>query len=727
MRQEHSLWLLLCFASLPFTASPGSLAAEDAPPRVDFIRDVSPALSKAGCNAGKCHGSFQGRGGFQLSLLGFDPLFDHEALVRHARGRRLNPAAPALSLVLRKPVGAVPHGGGVRFSSSDPAYRVLFDWISQGAPAPADPELRVTQLDITPSEIVRPVDEDVQLQVVAVWSDGRKQDVTKLALYETRDESYAEINEHGLIRLQQSGRTSAMVTFMGVVRAITVTAPYDQPETPLAFSPNNYIDELVAAEWQKVGLRPVELANDYELARRLYLDIIGTLPTAEELQSFANDKDPNKQSQLIETLLARDEYVDRWSSHWADLLRVHRRYVGDKGMWSFWNWVQTSVRENRPLDQMARELIASRGNLYTNGATAYYYVDDDPMKLAETTSQLFLGVRLQCARCHHHPYETWSQEDYFGLASFFTRIELKDNGDGGRYGGVKLLRPIDKPNRTRRVTMATEPSLLGRGLPEESNADIRVHLAEWITAKENPYFARNFANRYWSYLMGRGLVEPVDDLRASNPATHPQLLDALAQDLIDHDFDARHLIRVICNSRTYQLASRAAPEVDREGVFYTHRQYQRLPAAVLLDAVNQACQTSESFKGLPAGTRAISLPDPAIPSYFLDAFGRSVRASPCECAVSRSPDLAQTLHLINSDELQQKVTHAKGRVAQLLEQKTPDAEFVADLYLATLNRPPQATETTVATRLLAESPSRKEAAEDILWVLLNSTEFVFNH
>ncbi|REJ82256.1 MAG: DUF1553 domain-containing protein [Planctomycetota bacterium] len=720
-----SIYLALLLLAPTTAVRAGS--SEDAAARPDFVRDVMPVLVKSGCNGGKCHGSFQGRGGFQLSLFGLDAEFDYSALVRESRQRRVSPAAPDRSLILRKPLAEVPHGGGQRFQPGSESYRILRSWIANGAPAAADFELHVADIEVSPRDVTLNPDEHVALQIHARWSDGVQRDVTRWALYEARDEQCAAVTDAGQIEARSPGRTTVTVSFLGQVRAVNVTVPYARPADPLVFEPYNYIDEHVAAEWEKVGLRPVESAGDEEFVRRAYLDVIGTLPTPEEIRSFVADPATDKRAQLIDTLLKRPEYVDYWSYRWADLLRVHRRYVGDKGMWSFWNWVRRAVRENWPVDRITRELIVSKGSLFSNGATAYYFVDEDPAQLGETTAQLFLGIRMQCAECHHHPYETWSQADYYGLANFFTRIEIKDNGDGARYGGTKLLRPVTTPNRERRVSMNMEPMLFGQVVDPTEAGDVRTVLADRITDPENPWFARNFVNRFWSYLMGRGLVEPVDDLRATNPPTHPELMDALAADFIDSGCDVKQLIRTICTSHVYQLASRVEADVDRDGVFYTHRRYHRLPAPVLLDAVNFAVGATEEFNGLPRGTRAIALPDPGIQSYFLEAFGRSPRSSPCECATTSKPDLIQALHLMNSEAIQKKLAAPGGRIQTLLKQETPDAEAIEQLFLVTWSRPSTEEEQQAALTFVTQADTRQEGYEDLLWALLNSTSFAFAH
>jgi hypothetical protein len=739
---------------------------------VDLVRDVIPALTKAGCNAGACHGSFQGRGGFQLSLLGFDPAADHDTLTKASRGRRVSPSVPSASLLLRKATATVPHGGGRRITVDSEIYRLLHDYIAQGlreSPAAAP---RIAGLEASPSAVVLDRGTKAQVRVLAKWSDGTSSDATAWALFDSRDSSIAEVTRTGTVAAIQSGKSPVTVRYLGQVASVDLTVPFSRSVSPPSeggaggvangeFVPRNYIDELVLAQWRQMQLQPAPLASDSEFVRRVSLDLIGTLPTPDEVRGFLIATEPDKRAKLIDRLLDRPEYVDHWSVKWGDLLRVHRRYVGDKGLGSFWSWVQQSVRENKPVDKLVRELLTAQGNVFSSGPVAFYFVDQKPDELAETTAQVFLGVRLQCTKCHHHPFESWSQDDYFGLAAFFTRLDVKENNESGlqgRFGGARSVRPIATESPKRKLAVTAAPHWFGSPPPAlDGVADVRTLLADWITRPDNPYFARSFSNRFWAYLMGRGLVEPLDDHRATNPASNPALLDALASDFTAHHFDVKHLLRTICNSRVYQLASefdvvrRGSPDPavprhsgdlrsaeglgqetkpqppDAEGYFYTHCVARRIPAEVLLDAVNQATESREAFAGLPAGTRAISLPDPAVPSYFLTAFGRPLRNSPCECARTSQPDLTQALHLVNSPAIHQKVVAETGRVARLLKASRPDADLIEELYLSTLARLPTPAERQTITELLAEAPSKKEGFEDLLWTLLNSSEFVFNH
>ncbi|MGC3969926.1 MAG: DUF1549 and DUF1553 domain-containing protein [Pirellulales bacterium] len=637
-----------------------------------FLRDVQPALTKAGCNMGACHGSLQGRGGLMLSLLGYDAAKDYDNLFKQSRGRRVSAASPEQSLILMKATAAVPHGGGARITADSECYKVLRQYIADGCPSPEaelaaakrpDAKLPVVErLEVSPPELVLEPGKLAKLSVKAVWSDGKSIDVTPWALFDVRDKQLADIGRGGTILAKQAGRVPATVRYMGQVAAVDVSIPYGAARDPKDFAAHNYIDEIVVDEWRKLGLEPVETCGDGEFIRRVYFDLIGTLPTVDEVRAFLADDDADKRAKLVDELLERPEYVDYWSLKWSDLLRVHRRYVGEKGLESFAAWVRRAVRENRPIDEMVRELLTAQGNLYTSGPVAFYMIDQKPEELAETTSQVFLGIRLQCTKCHHHPLEVWGQEDYYGLAAFFTKLELKDNKDAGRYGGARLVKVTAKPPKNRKLEMEAPPLFFDKQLPLEGSADIRRQLADAVTSRDNPLFARNFANRYWAYLTGRGLVEPIDDVRATNPPSIPLLLDALARDFTEHNYDVKYLLRTICNSAVYQRASRVTPGERENSHFYTHRAPRRLPAEVLLDAVNRATGAGDVYEGVPEGTRAIALPDPSVRSYFLDLFGRPARNSGCECARGGMPDLSQALHLANGTYLHDKITNAKGRI-----------------------------------------------------------------
>lgn len=740
-RQVQTCWrwdaLRMCLFMALFVCGAVRANAEDAPPAarvVSFSRDVIPVLTKSGCNSGACHGSFKGRGGLILSLWGFDPQADYRTLVTDARGRRVFSAAPDRSLILRKPLMTVPHGGGKRLSADSESYGILRAWIAQGATPPSADDPRVVRLEVEPRELLLTHGQSAALRVTAEWSDGLRQDVTRWTLYETRSEPVAAITPDGKVTAGESGRSSITISFQGQVLSVPVTVPYASAAPAVASGSTHPVDAFIEAEWQKLGLVPAPLCSDAEFLRRASIDLIGSLPTPEEVRKFLSSTDPDRRVKLIDELLARPEYADYWAIKWSDLLRVHRRVLGDKGLASFSGWLKQALRENRPFDGVVRELLTSQGNLYSAGPVAFYLVNTTPQELAETTAQVFLGIRIQCARCHHHPFEVWGQDDYYGLAAFFSRVQRKDTREAGRYGGAQSVKlaaegTLQNPDTGAVVLpkMVESPTPVDLGTGEHALGDIRKPLAEWVTSPTNPYFARNIVNRYWGYLFGRGLVEPIDDLRATNPASHPALFEMLARDFVAQGYDVRKLLKTICTSRTYQLASEISSDRDVDGMFFTHRIPRRMPAEVLLDAINQAAGTTEEFESFPPGTRAIALPDPAVPSKFLETFGRPLRVTACECERPSKPDLRQVLHLVNSEALHQKACAEQGRVNKLVAAGKPDAEIVEDLYLATLSRPPLPEEVATCLRLIASAPSRADGLHDLLWTLINVTEFSFNH
>ena len=731
--------ILICeVCSLPRA---GTVRAESpAAAEPSFLRDVMPVLTKAGCNGGACHGSFQGRGGFRLSLLGFDPEADFDALVRDGRGRRVSAAAPEQSLLLRKAGGLTPHGGGLRLPAGSESQAIVRNWLSRGTPGPDTKRLQVTSLKISPADAVlkltRSVSEGdgqqtspaLQASVQAVWSDGLVQDVTKWALFDSRDTDVAEVSADGRVLARGPGRTPVTVRFMGQVASLSITVPFTTVAESPAFATANFIDQHILAEWKKVGLVPGAMCDDATFLRRVSLDLIGTLPTPIEIREFLASNEPQKRTRIIDSLLSRREYVDCWTLKWSELLRVHRRALGEKGLDSFQGWLRTKLRENQSAQVLVSELLTAKGNLYTNGPVGFYFVDQTPQDLAETVAQIFLGVRMQCAKCHHHPFEVWTQDDYYGLAAFFSGVQRKDTKEGGRFGGAQSIFVSNSHKITNPTTSQIIPArVLGAATAVAEADDCRPELAAWITAKDNPFFAKNLVNRYWGYLFGRGLIEPIDDLRATNPASHPELLNALADDFIQHGYDFKHLLRTICNSQVYQLTTNLNPDRDRNGMFFTFHLPRRLPAEVLLDAINQATGTTEGFLNLPPGTRAVELPDSSIASYFLETFGRPKRTGTCECERITQADLNQSLHLANGEAIHQKVIAKDGRLARLLAAQATDEDLIAELYLATLSRQPTDTELATVKKHVAAATSRPDAFEDLLWTLLNCSEFSFQH
>jgi hypothetical protein len=696
---------------------------------VHFIREVEPILTRAGCNGGGCHGAAQGKGGFRLSLFGFDPAFDYRQIVQSAKGRRIVPTDPERSLLLLKPSAQMDHGGGERLPQQSSAYEVLRRWLEDGAPPPGENDPPLKDLVVWPAGRTLIPGERQQLVIQAVWGDGRSEDVTPLARFDALNDSVAAVRPDGLVTARGPGESHVMVRFEGQAKVFRATLPYAPApaEEPPAW---NYIDEKLRSRWKELGLAPSPLADDAEFLRRLFLDALGTLPTPDEIKRFLADDRPDKRNRIIDAVLQRPEFVDFWTLKWGDWLRINRDLVSYKGMWAYHGWLRQAVRANRGVDAMVRELLTAQGSNFTEGPVNYSLTARNPEDLGEATAQLFLGVRMQCARCHHHPFEKWSQEDYCGLAAFFAQFgtkagKLSDPSSGSdTIVFVRGFGEITHPRMDRHV-----PPRGLDGPPVPPGGDRRKALAEWLTAPDNAFFARNMANRYWAAVMGRGLVEPVDDLRATNPPSNPALLDALADDFIRHGYDARHLLRTIFASRAYQLGSRATPAnaADAVNAHFTRRTPRRLTAEQLADALDAATGTRESYPNLPPGTRAIQLPDTRVRSYLLDVFGRPGRQAVCDCERGTQPNLAQALHLLNGDALNRKIDAPDGRVVRLVRAGVLESQLIKELYLATLSRLPDSEEMARARRWLAEAPTPREGAGDLLWVLLNCREFLFNH
>ncbi len=696
---------------------------------VDFSREVIPVLTKAGCNQGACHGGQHGKGGFRLSLRGYDPAFDYSQIVQSAEGRRVVLSDPERSIILLKPSLTMEHGGGERFKVNSNEYTLLKRWLEDGAPEPKANEATVTGLEVWPAKRVMVPGEQQQIVVRATWNDGRSEDVTSTAQYDALNDAVASVTPGGLITAQSRGETHIMIRFGGNASVVQVTLPYTHPDHYPDVASSNFIDEKLLAKWKGLGLEPSPLCGDAEFFRRIHLDAIGTLPAPADVRAFLADKSPDKRRKAIDRVLDRPEFVDFWALKWGDLLRINRDQLNEKGMWSFYNWVRAALRDNKPVDEFVREIITAEGSTFTEGPANFYRTANNPADWSETATQLFLGVRLQCARCHHHPFEKWSQDDYYGMSAFFVRLGTKRSQEFGIFGQetVVFLRPAGEQTHPRKGTVVKPHPPDGPVMDDAF--DRRRKLADWLTAKDNPFFARNMVNRFWGYYMGRGLVEPLDDLRATNPPTNPQLLDALAADFVKHGFDLKHLMRTIMNSRGYQLSSAVTPgnEADRANVYFTRYTVKRLTAEQVADALDFATGAREKYQGLPPGMRAIQLPDTNIRSFLLDVFGRPARQVTCECERTAQPNIAQALHLLNSDSLNKKITAPAGRLEVLFKEKRPLPAIVEELYLVTLSRPPRSAEAKKAMEWIAAAPAPKEGAQDLLWVLLNSREFLFNH
>lgn len=704
-------------------------------PSIGFKEHVMPVLAKAGCNAGACHASQYGKGGFKLSVFGFAPEDDYRSIVRDSLGRRANTINPSASLLLRKPTGAVPHEGGQRLQAGSVDYQILEHWLGSGAPPPTAKEPHVVSLHLWPARRVGALGFTQQLQVLAAYDNGKTRDVTALTQFSSMDEGVVRVSPSGQVAAVGRGQGIVLARFEEQAEIATFVVPYADKVDLTGWVDNNYIDRLAADKFGEIGISPSPLCDDATFLRRAYLDAIGTLPTTEQASAFLNSTDPDKRNQLIDALLgltgdpARDihnnAYAAFWALKWADLIRSNSDAIGEQGMWALHNWLTASFRDNKPFNRFVRELITARGSTFSNGPANYYRIARNPQDLTEATSQIFLGIRLQCAKCHHHPYETLGQEDYYRFAAFFARVGNKNSQEFGIFGRetVVVARSSGEVSHPR-TGQVMKPTPL-HGKPTAEKRDRRQALAEWLTADDNPYFARNIVNRYMAYLLGRGLVEPIDDQRATNPPSNVALMDALAADFVKSGYNVKHLLRTIMRSRLYQLDSQPSKSNAADSRFYSHYNVKRLAAEPLLDAVDAATGVQTKFEKVPLGTRAIELPDARYNNYFLNTFGKPRRQGVCECERVSDPNLAQALHTLNGDIVTAKITAPKGRVARLLAAKKPHGEIVDELYLATLSRRPNSREQAVWRQQLVEAPDAKAFYEDLLWSLLNSKHFLF--
>jgi Protein of unknown function (DUF1553)/Protein of unknown function (DUF1549) len=710
--------------------APGSRAEQ---PAIDFRNDIEPILSRHGCNAGGCHGKASGQNGFKLSLFGFDADFDYDEIVKRARGRRVSVSAPEQSLLLVKATGKVPHGGGRRLEPESEAYKTLLAWIAGGTPGSSPGAPQIVSLAMEPKLLVMQRGQAQPLKVVASLSDGNSRDVTAEASFSSNLDVVASVSEAGQVQAgQQSGEAAIMARYQGQVTVFSAIIPHGQPLAEIPnFQPNNYIDKLAAEKWKKLGLLPSPVCDDATFLRRVTIDLCGRLPTSEEARAFLADTSGDKRTKAIDRLLDSPDYPAFFAMRWGSILRNSNLAGSDKAAYAFHNWIKDNVARNRPYDEFVRGIIAAAGEWQDSPAINWYWQsrDDQLHQVTADTAQVFLGTRLQCARCHHHPYEKWSQDDYYGLAGFFTRLGRKSFGEPPPYYASGTVTTGERNPLTGQVP---EPKYLGGDVakftPEE---DPRHALVDWMAKPENPLFAKALVNRMWGHFLGRGLVQEVDDLRETNPPSNPELLDALAKDFLDHKFDVKHIIRTIVNSKVYQLASEPmdANKNDRQNFarFYA----RRMIAEVLLDSLDQATGSKTRFSNVASTARAIDLPHENFGSYFLDTFDRPRRVTSCECERSSGGTLAQVLLLANSDEIENKIGSGEGKIAKLLKDKKTDKEIIDELYLGALSRFPTAEEQTTLLKFLepfaAKPPERQQAMEDILWTVLNAKEFIFTH
>lgn len=729
------------------TASLGNLSVKvpvtaekmEAPLPINFANQVVPIFTKLGCASGGCHGKIQGQNGFRLSLLGHDPRFDYDNLLKESRGRRVMPAAPDASLLLTKATGRVPHGGGKKMEPDSEEYKIIRRWIASGLPygQPNDPI--VTGISVYPSHRIVDRKAQQQLVVLAHYSNGVTEDVTRRAQYESNDTELATVSESGLVTAQSlTGQAAIMVRFSGYVTVFQAVIPRPGPAVSFTFPEDNPIDKATAKKWRELNIVPSDVCSDEIFIRRAYLDITGTLPDAEAVTRFVADSDPNKRAKLIDQLLDTPEYAYYFANKWADILRVKRRGQSERafGTFAFHAWIRDSLAADKPYDQFVRELLTAAGDETSCPPTVWYKEVRTAENFVDDVSQVFLGQRLACANCHHHPYEKWSQDDYWGLAAFFGRVGIKNlpvPGDANQQAQrqVVFVRPDGTVTNKRTGQPAAYKPLETAPLTVDRGQDPRNAFAQWMTQPNNPFFAKALVNRYWAHFFGRGIVDPPDDMRVTNPPSNPELLDVLAQHFVQNKYSLKALIRLICTSRTYQLS--AVPNEFNASDKQSFARYypRRLQAEVLYDAVSKLTGTPASFPGLPgdrfAPNRAIMLPDESFSSYFLDVAGRPQRISACECERVNEASLAMTLHLLNSQEVQDKIARPGGRADLLSRDPRPDADKVTELFLlATAQRPTPEQLQKALEHIAKHEKNKKLAYENIIWALLNSKAFLFN-
>ena len=708
-----------------------------------FRNHVLPVMTKTGCNSGACHGAQAGKNGFKLTLRGYDPEQDYYTLTRQSLSRRTVKLEPANSLILLKPTMAIPHGGGLRFPVDSLEYQVISDWIAAGMPAPKESDPRIVDLEALPGAVLLRPGTTQQLLVLARFSDGSTEDVTRWAKFTSVDEGLASVNDQGLVSMRGEGEAAVSVWYHSRVAIARVTVPHANVVEDAVFQQakrNNYIDDLVLQKLQTLRIPPSRPATDAEFLRRAYLDAAGILPTAAEAEAFLNDKSPNKRPRLIDHLLTRPAFVDYWAYKWSDVLLVSSNKLSPSEMWTYYNWVRESVAANKPWNQLVREIITAKGNTRENAAGNYFLIHRTPTEISENVTQTFLGTTVTCARCHNHPLEKWTQNDYYGLANIFSRVRVKNSekqplrtlgnatvysSDAGEIRHPRLGRPLPpKP-------------LDAKALPLDSSENRREYFADWLTSPENVLFARAIVNRVWANFMGRGLVEAVDDLRATNPPSNEELFDALVDDFVHHGYDIRYLIRTIMNSATYQTASEPNELNVGDEKYYSHYIVRRLSAEVLLDLMSQVTQVPEKFAGYPDETRALQLPDTKVESYFLDIFGRPPRLQARAGERESDSSITQALHAINGETINRKLRASGNTVDMLLQLGLSEERIVDYLYLAALSRYPVDDERRMILgefeKAQAEQPPspreddpRKPVLRDLLWAMLTSKQFMFN-
>ncbi len=718
MIQRSALLFLTVVAATSIAAAP-----------LSFVKDIMPVLNKEGCTSGPCHGGAKGKAGFKLSLRGYDPEFDYRAIMHDLSGRRFNRTEPEKSLVILKPTMGVPHGGGLRFDTDSEYYKQLLQWMREGAVFGDPVSATVTKLDVEPAEIFVPKAGPAQkMKVVAHFADGSQRDVTKLAQYNSSVPQTAEVEDSGEVKTIRQGEAAVMVRYEGKLSVVPVTVLAGKTGFNWANAgENNYIDKHVNSKLARLQLLPSDLSGDAEFLRRVSFDLVGVPPTPNEIRAFTADKTETtkKRTAMIDKLMARPEFVNHWSVKWSDLLQVNRTKLGEKGAWAFHEWIRDSLAANKPYDKMVKELLTARGSTYQNPPANFFRFTAEPKVAMETATQLFMGVRMTCAQCHDHPFEQWTQNQYYQLTAFFGKTAVKSGMDSEE--GVIYDKREDFDIKHPKDGRVMNPKFLFAndkfGVKDE---ELRESLATWLTARENPYFAKAMANRLWSYFMGKGIIDPVDDIRASNPPSNAPLLEALTKDFLEHNFDVRHLIRTIVNSRAYQLSYKVNGWNGEDELNYSHALPRRLSAEQLFDAVQSATGSKRKFPEVPEEAKAQDFVDPHVAKGgFLDLFGRPERQTSCECERRTDVSLVQALNLLNGSMIADSIADPEGRLAKLLVKNVSNKELAEELYLAGLGRYPQASELVKADEYLSKG-DRGERAQDLMWALLNSNGFLFN-
>jgi len=698
--------------------------------KIDFATQVAPIFSKAGCNGANCHGALNGQNGFKLSLFGYDPELDYDAVVHSSAGRRINRSAPEKSLLLLKPTLQEPHGGGLRFEKGSAEYELLLKWIGQGTGRSLSGAPRLVRLETYPKEfrVLQKRGSRQQIVVTGHFSDGSRRDVTHSVRYSAQNESVVSVTESGLLEAKDNGETSVLIRLLGQVAVVRIGVALNEKPLPPGWKPVSFIDELVLQKLHQIRIEPSGLCPDSEFIRRVFLDITGTLPTATEVESFLHDGSSAKRSRLVDRLLERREYGEFWALKWGDLLANSAPLVRDNTAY-LQDWLCRSLQENKPYDQLVREILTAEGNSQESGEVNFFYRGDsnvlNPEDYVTTAAQAFMGLSLECARCHDHPFENWKRDDFLGMAAFFSQVERKSGGP--KPTEAVFYVDFDREYRHPESGQILRPRLLDGTQPVIRRLqDRREVLAQWITSPQNPWFARATVNRVWRQLMGRGLVEPVDDMRETNPATHPELLARLAADFAQSGFDLKALIRTIVNSHTYQLSSVPAPGNRSDAINYSHYYLRRLTAEQLLDAIQQVTGVPEKFFGYYPGARAISLADPGVPSRFMDAHDRPPRdASRCER--NETVSLTQSLHWIAGETLSRRIRTDQGVLMDWIRKGRSDREIIEELFLSALARHPSSQEIEWGEATIRRSPNRDKGLRNVMWAVLNTNEFLYNH